>query len=68
MNGRFLLFLIIFILDQLTKYWANTNLLLNQPQKIIDGIFNLTLVYNKGAAFGMFSGMPDPWRHIALWG
>ncbi len=67
LNGRFLFFLIILILDLLTKYWAKTYLVLGQPLVIIPDIFNLTLVYNPGAAFGMFAALPDFWRRLTLW-
>jgi signal peptidase II len=33
---------------------------------MIDGFFNFTLVLNRGAAFGLFSSIPDPWRGIVL--
>ena len=45
---------IILTLDQLTKFLASKNLELNNPLPIIKGVFNLTLVYNRGAAFGIF--------------
>jgi signal peptidase II len=43
----------VIILDQLTKFIATRNLLLNHPFDIIGGIFSLTLVHNRGAAFGI---------------
>lgn len=48
--------IIIFILglDQLTKLFINRNLSLNQSIPIVKGIFHLTLVHNRGAAFGLF--------------
>lgn len=46
--------LIIFIADQITKYYANTLLDLHVPNAIWPS-FNLTLVYNKGAAFSFLS-------------
>lgn len=45
--------LIILSLDQLTKFLALRNLVLNQPYAVIKGIFYLTLVHNRGAAFGI---------------
>lgn len=42
------------ILDQLTKKLAEAELILHQPVAIIPG-FNLTLMYNKGAAFSFLS-------------
>lgn len=42
------------ILDQLTKKIAEAELLLHKPVAIFPG-FNLTLMYNKGAAFSFLS-------------
>jgi signal peptidase II len=49
----FLPAILIVALDQLTKYlfWNNA-----RNYQIIDGWFNITLVKNAGAAFGMFQG------------
>lgn len=49
--------LIVFIvlsLDQSTKFLATKYLELNNPSPLIKGVFNLTLVHNRGAAFGIF--------------
>ncbi|MFA5005218.1 MAG: signal peptidase II [Candidatus Omnitrophota bacterium] len=43
----------IIFFDQLTKFLATKLLPLNAPVSIIDNFFNLTLVHNKGAAFGI---------------
>jgi signal peptidase II len=51
-----MIFIIVFItlcLDQLTKYFLNNKLSLNQSIPILKGIFHITLVHNRGAAFGM---------------
>ena len=45
---------IIIALDQLTKYWAEQYLTPYFPEAITNS-FNLTLVYNKGAAFSFLS-------------
>jgi signal peptidase II len=58
---------LIVVLDQLTKYWAELYLSSGRPITIIPGLFDLTLVYNPGAAFGMFSGLPDGIRQKVLW-
>ncbi len=42
------------VLDQLTKYIAEAELLLHRPVAIFPG-FNFTLMYNKGAAFSFLS-------------
>ena len=44
----------IIILDQLTKWWANTSLDYATPIAVMP-MFNLTLVYNTGAAFSFLS-------------
>jgi signal peptidase II len=43
----------IFALDQLSKFAANKFFILNQPLGVIKGVFYLTLVHNRGAAFGL---------------
>lgn len=45
---------IVLSLDQLTKFFVTKNLELNNPLPVIKGVFNLTLVHNRGAAFGIF--------------
>lgn len=46
----------IVILDQITKYFAKLGLMPIDKIDIIPGIFALTYVENKGAAFGIFNG------------
>lgn len=60
------LFLGIFTLDQVTKYLALQYLNEDISLSIIPGFFDLVLVFNKGAAFGMFSNWPDVFRWTAL--
>lgn len=50
------------ILDQLTKYIAEAELVLHQPLAIFPS-FNLTLMYNKGAAFSFLSDAGG-WQRI----
>ncbi len=45
--------LTVIFLDQLTKFLITRNLLYNQSIPVIKGIFNLTLIHNRGAAFGL---------------
>jgi len=66
MVKKLLLFLTVLILDQWTKYLATTHLALGDPVPVIDGLFNFTLVYNPGAAFGMFGDFSDNWRRLIL--
>ncbi len=60
--------LLVVILDQLTKLLAVQELFLGRPVPVIEGVFNFTLVYNPGAAFGMFGDLEDSWRRIILGG
>ncbi len=43
----------ILFLDQLTKFLVTKNLFLNQSAPLIKGVFHLTLIHNRGAAFGI---------------
>ncbi len=63
-----LIVLVVVGLDQLTKIQVEEALELYEIVPVIDGVFNLTLNYNKGAAFGIFADLPDSFRHIVLWG
>jgi signal peptidase II len=54
---------ITIILDQLTKYMAEAELILHKPVAVIPGFFNFTLLYNKGAAFSFLSDAGG-WQRI----
>ncbi len=56
----FSLSLLIVALDQLSKYYAVTLLNYAEPVVVLP-FFNITLHYNSGVAFGLFSGS-DAWR------
>ena len=58
-----LIILMIVICDQLTKIWIMANFALFQSQEIIPGLFNLTYLTNRGAAFGFLNGDYGAWRH-----
>ena len=45
---------LVIVVDQLTKLWANAGLEFGQPVALLP-VFNLTLVYNPGAAFSFLS-------------
>ncbi len=50
-------FAIVFLVlsvDQITKAIVSSNLELNQTLPLIKGIVGITLVHNRGAAFGLF--------------
>ena len=46
--------LLVLALDQLSKLILNANLALNESIPLVKGVFSLTLVHNRGAAFGIF--------------
>ena len=48
--------LVCFGLDLITKTIANNSLELLNPKEIINGFFSLTLCYNTGGAWSLFSG------------
>jgi len=43
----------VIFLDQLTKFIVTKSISLNQQISVVKGIFSLTLVHNRGAAFGI---------------
>jgi signal peptidase II len=49
----FIIVLTVVFLDQLTKFLIVRNLALNQSIPLIQGVFHLSLVHNRGAAFGI---------------
>lgn len=59
--------LVVIVLDQLTKYWADSQLHLFWPEAIMPGL-NFTLSYNTGAAFSFLAdaGGWQRWFFIAL--
>ncbi len=49
-----IVFIVIIIgIDQVSKFILNNNLVLHQSNPVIKGFFYLTLVHNRGAAFGI---------------
>ena len=48
--------LLLVALDQLTKFAARHFLAPGMSREVIPGFFNLTLVFNQGAAWGMLAG------------
>ena len=55
---------VLVIIDQIIKYFVSAYLQPVGSVSIIDNIFSLTYVENKGVAFGMFSDMR--WVFVAL--
>lgn len=67
MLSLFLLVLVV-ALDQLTKIWVLNTFSLYEVREIIPGLFNLTYLTNKGAAFGFLAGVTSVWRHYFFLG
>ena len=54
--GYILLFIVLLIGDQVSKYWARTVLYQQSSIQVIPHILRFTYVENRGAAFGMLQG------------
>lgn len=57
----FLIPLVVFALDRLTKVLVENRFLLYESQSIIPGVFDLTHTRNTGVAFGLFANSDSPW-------
>lgn len=57
--------LVIIVLDQLTKWWILTSVMVPPRTIPLTGFFNLVLVHNRGVSFGMLGGAPE-WASAAL--
>ncbi len=53
---------LIFVADQVTKFFALRHLRAGMPVPVVDGFLSLTLVMNPGLAFGMLGGIPESLR------
>lgn len=51
------------ILDQWSKHWAHSALILGRPVSFIPGVLQLRLVKNSGAAFSLFTDA-TPWLGV----
>lgn len=58
--------LLVCLLDQLTKNYMVSVLEVGQNIEVIPDLFNLTLVMNPGAAFGLFANLPSMLRRVML--
>lgn len=52
--------------DQLSKLFILASFQKGEVQEVIPSFFNLTLHFNKGAAFGLFAGLEDGFRQLVL--
>lgn len=50
----FIIVFVILSLDQLTKFFISAKIQLNDTLPVIKGVFGLSLIHNRGAAFGIF--------------
>lgn len=48
---------VLFVLDQVTKHWAEANLETDSARPLLGELLQLRLLYNSGAAWGMGSGI-----------
>lgn len=53
-------------LDQVVKYWALTSLQAQQTIPLLENVFHLTYVENRGAAFSLFAQFDSRWIFVAL--
>jgi signal peptidase II len=52
----FIVGVLVFILDQVTKLWVRVSFSSGESRPILNGIFHLTFITNRGSAFGLFQG------------
>lgn len=57
---------IMIIADQLVKHWAFTTLQAQHTIPLIENVFRLTYIENRGAAFSMFARFDSRWIFVAL--
>lgn len=58
--------IIFLIIDILSKLFMISKLPLGKSKTIIDGFFYLTMVHNKGGAFGIFNGSVIPLLIVSI--
>ncbi len=54
----------ILAVDAATKAAVLRGMAVGETIDLIPGLFSLTHVRNRGAAFGMLADLPDPWRQV----
>lgn len=62
--AAFLLLCVVIISDQLSKLWVLKKFALYESREVIPGLFSLTYITNRGAAFGFLNGEYGVWRHL----
>lgn len=61
-----LIALLVVLLDRASKWLVAKNIVLHDSIVVIPGLFRLTHVQNRGAAFGLFDDSPNEWKVTAL--
>lgn len=61
-----LIALLVVLLDRASKWLVAKNIALHDSIVVIPGLFRLTHVQNRGAAFGLFDDSPNEWKVTAL--
>jgi signal peptidase II len=64
----FLIAISVILLDRLSKWAVARYIPLHESLTVIPGLFHLTHVENRGAAFGLFADSTFPWKITALVG
>jgi signal peptidase II len=54
----------VLALDQITKWLVTRSLSLHSSVPVVPDLFHLTLVTNRGALFGVFHDLSDPYRSV----
>lgn len=54
------------LIDQISKQLILKTFRPGEILPVVSGLFNLTLTFNPGAAFGLWSNLPPGWREVAL--
>ena len=49
-------FVLILIIDQITKYYISTNFVLGESADFLNGFIDLIYIHNRGAAWGIMQG------------
>lgn len=62
----FIIAVLMIVLDQAVKYWAYTSLQAQHTIPLMENVFHLTYVENRGAAFSMFAQFDSRWIFTAL--
>jgi signal peptidase II len=63
---HFLIALSVVLADRFSKWLVGRNITLHDSIVVIPGMFRLTHVQNRGAAFGLFDDSPNEWKITVL--